>query len=275
MKKMKLVWLSMAIIGTVVSFAACGDKGGSSDGGNDSFEEGILDDEPEGDDNVPEADEEVAFGAGVAAEYPISSAMQSQLDALDSNYKKVNWQVAYAPADNDAIIVSETKYNYEGRNHLVVAYTNLSDAGVKISFEGYAENTGGEVVFDILEDNVEIGPQNTIARDYLLNEAEPSGEIKWNSFTVEASSEEYIPFEITSELKKDNSENYYIESIIDSETRLEYGADKGYGFVLDNLGNIIVGGEEFLNNKVEFNIKSFGGEEVDVVYYVNGYKVNW
>ena len=85
MKKMKLVWLSMALVGTVVSFAACGDKGGSSDGG-DSYAEGIFDDEPEGDDNVSEGG---AFGAEVVADYPISPEMQSQLDALDGDYKKV------------------------------------------------------------------------------------------------------------------------------------------------------------------------------------------
>ena len=266
---MKLVWLSMALIGTVVSFAACGDKGGSSNGGNDSFEEGILDDEPEGDDNVPEADEEVAFGAGVAAEYPISSEMQSQLDALDSNYKKVNWQVAYAPADDDGIIVSETKYNYEGCNHLVIAYTNLTDAGVKISFEGYAENTAGEVTYDLLEDDVEIAPKNTIVRDIKLEDDEPSGEIKWNNFTVEASTKDYIPYEITSELKKDNYDNYYIESTIISDNKVGHSGTRGYGCILDDSGDIIVGGEEFSNNKVEFRIQSCGGKDVDVAYFVS------
>ena len=271
MKKMKLVWLSMALIGTVVSFAACGDKGGSSNGGNDSFEEGILDDEPEGDDNVPEADEEVAFGAGVAAEYPISSEMQSQLDALGGDYKKVNWQVAYAPADNDGIIVSETSYiNTKGRNHLVVAYTNLTDEGVSMSFEGYAQNVDGDIVKDIVDTDVELGPKSTIVRDVDFENDEPSGEINWKSFSVGGTSEEYIPYEMTSELIADNKGDYSIQATIEADVIVD--SDPGVGFVLDEDGNIIEGASELMDYEAKFYTDSFGGRNADVVFFANIYK---
>lgn len=267
MKKMKLVWLSMALVGTVVSFAACGDKGGSSDGG-DSYAEGIFDDEPEGDDNVSEGG---AFGAEVAADYPISTEMQSQLDALDGDYKKVNWQVAYAPADNDGIIISETSYiNTKGRNHLVVAYTNLTDEGVSMSFEGYAENTTGDVVKDLVDTDVELGPKSTIVRDLDFENDEPSGEINWKKFSVGAGTYEYVPYEITSELVTDNSGEYSIQATLTADVFLD--SDKGCGFVLDEDGNIIEGANEIMNHKVDFYVDSFGGRNEDVVFFTNVYK---
>ena len=266
MKKMKLVWLSMALIGAVLSFTACGDKGGSSDGG-DSYAEGIFDDEPEGDDNVSEGG---AFGAEVAADYPISPEMQSQLDALDGDYKKVNWQVAYAPADNDGIIVSEASYiNTKGRHHLVVAYTNLTDEGVTMSYEGYAENTTGDVVKDVVDNDVELGPKNTIVQDLDFENDEPSGEINWKSFSVASSSREYLPYELSYELLTENNGEYYIQVNITADWVI--GGGEGYGFVLDEDGNIIEGAKE-VSYKVKFYTDSFGGNNEDVVFYNNVYK---
>ena len=268
MKKMKLVWLSMALIGTVLSFTACGDKGGSSDGG-DSYAEGIFDDEPEGDDNVSEGGD---FGAEVAEDYPISPEMQSQLDALDTNYKKVNWQIAYAPADNDGIIVSETSYiNTKGKCHLVVAYTNLTDEAVKLSYEGYAQNQVGDVVKDLVESNLEISAKNTIVRDLNFEDEEPSGEIDWKSFSVDAAEKEYIPYEVSAELLTENNGEYYIQGVITADGA--YTGERGYGFVLDEDGNIIEGAEESVDRKVKFFMDSFGGKNEDVVFFVNVYKV--
>ncbi len=259
----------MALVGTVLSFAACGDKGGSSNGGNGqpSVEIG-TDIEPEGDDNVPEVG---AFGAGVAAEYPISAEMQSQLDSLDGDYKKVNWQVAYAPADNDGIIISETSYiNTKGNQHLVVAYTNLTDEGVSMTFEGYAENVAGDIVKDIVETGVELGPKSTIVRDVDFKNDEPSGEINWKNFSVEAGTNEYVPYEMTSELVTDNSGEYSIQATMTADVFLD--SDKGCGFVLDEDGNIIEGANEIMNHKVDFYVDSFGGRNEDVVFFTNVYK---
>lgn len=272
MKKMKLVWLSMALVGTVVSFAACGDKGGSSDGG-DSYAEGIFDDEPEGDDNVSEGG---AFGAEVAKDYPISSEMQGKLEALSTDYSKVNWQVAYAPSNNEGVIVSETSYFDDNRNYLVVAFTNLTDEGVKMSYEGYAENIEGDVVQDLLESDVELGPQCTIVRNLEFDNAEPSGEIKWNSFNVEAGTEEYVPWEMTSELGKDASGKYYIQATITADVNMSHVGTNGYGYVLDKDGNIIAGAIESSGDKVEFyGVESFGGENADVAYFVNLFKAHF
>ena len=269
---MKLVWLSMALVGTVVSFAACGDKGGSSDGG-DSYAEGIFDDEPEGDDNVSEGG---AFGAEVAKDYPISSEMQGKLEALSTDYSKVNWQVAYAPSNNEGVIVSETSYFDDNRNYLVVAFTNLTDEGVKMSYEGYAENIEGDVVQDLLESDVELGPQCTIVRNLEFDNAEPSGEIKWNSFNVEAGTEEYVPWEMTSELGKDASGKYYIQATITADVNMSHVGTNGYGYVLDKDGNIIAGAIESSGDKVEFyGVESFGGENADVAYFVNLFKAHF
>lgn len=269
MKKMKLVWLSMALVGAVASFAACGDKDGEN---GQPFVEIGGDIEPEGDEDVPEGG---AFGAEVAEDYPISPEMQSQLDSLDGNYKKVNWQVAYAPADNDGIIISETSYiNTKGRNHLVVAYTNLTDEGVSMSFEGYAQNVSGDVVKDLVETDVELGPKNTIVRDLDFENDEPSGEIDWKNFSVVASEKEYVPYQIGAELLTENDGEYYIQGSVTVEEELDVpiDGDLGYGFVLDEDGNIIEGNKVITNRKMKFFTDSFGGKNADVVYYTNIYK---
>ena len=223
------------------------------------------------DEPVAEEDEasvEAPFGARMLSDYPISGEAQASLETLDSSYKKVNWTVAYAPSDNGNIVVSETMYNFEGNNHLVVAFTNLSDEGVTLSYEGYAENTSDEVAKDLLESDVELGPKNTIARDINFNQEVPSGNFNWKKFDVKASTEGYAPYEISSELKQDSSGDYSIISTFTSEEAL-FHLDKGYGFVLDENGNIILGAMESSNNSVYFYTDSFGGENEDYVYYVN------
>lgn len=270
----------MALIGTVASFAACGSKEAASTGESgepaveeSTTEEAAVEEEPEGDDNLTGG---AAFGAGVAAEYPISSEMQSQLDTLGGNYAKVNWQVAYAPSNNDGLIVSETSYCENNHNFLVVAFTNLTDEGIKMSFEGYSENAAGDVVQDLLESDVELGPKCTIVRNVEFKDNEPSGEIKWNNFNVDAGTEVYVPWEMTSELGKDASGYYYIDSTITADVNTSHDSYSGYGYILDKDGNILAGASEADGYKAKFyGTQSFGGENADYVYFVNVYKAHF
>ena len=125
--------------------------------------------------------------------------------------------------DNDDIVISETK-NYDKQDSLhhilVVAYTNVSDEAVKFSCEGYIENASGDVVADIVESDEELGPNNTIAIKYDCEYDEPSGNVRWNNFSVEPSDKEYVPYEINTELTKQD-QYYYIEATYSADTEID------------------------------------------------------
>ena len=274
MKKTKLLWLTMAMVGTVASFAGCGEKEHASRD-NDETSQVV---EAEGDDVNVDAevaeDEPVAetFGARMLSDYPLSGEAQTALDSLDTSYKKVNWTVAYAPSDNGNIVVSETEYSYEGKNYLVLAFTNLSDEGLKFSYEGYAENFAGDVFTDLLESDVELGPKNTIVQQIDFDADKPSGNIKWNNFAVTASDEEYMEYNLTWNLEKDNYGDYRLVPTCEQHSSL-FRLGSGYGCVLDADGNIILGKNESTTEAVPFYVDTFGGENADSVYYANYVKL--
>ncbi|MBR5650281.1 hypothetical protein [Pseudobutyrivibrio sp.] len=261
----KKKYLCLAIAATIL--VGCGNS--KTDGANDSSVE-IGEVKQEGD-----SEEAAAFGEKTAAENPLSDETKSKLDALNTNYKKVNWDVVYSAPDNNGIVISETKF-YDKQdslnNILVVAYTNVTDAPVKFSCEGFAEDAAGEVAVDILESDIELGPNNTIAVKYDCENDEPSGNIRWNNFTVEPSDKEYVPYEISTELKQDSG-YYCIE--VEYSSDYDFNPDvcpHGYGYVLDKDGKIIGGDEEENWGKsVQLWAKSYDGENADTVFFKNIY----
>lgn len=100
---------------------------------------------------------------------------------------------------------------------MILAYTNLTDQGLTVSFEGYATDTSDEIVQDLLESDMEIAPGNTVIRDYYFDDKVPSGEISWKSFTTAPSENEYRPYETSCTLEKDNSGHYYIQGEVLSD----------------------------------------------------------
>ena len=235
---------------------------------------------PEAGQTVEESKEEdavaAAFGEKTVAENPLSDETKAKLDALDTNYKKVNWDAVYSAPDNDGIVISETAYFDKQdslHNFLVVAYTNVTNEAVKFSCEGYIENASGDVVADILESDVELGPNNTIAIQYDCESDEPSGNVRWNNFSVEPSDKEYVPYEINTEL--DKSEQYYrIIATYSADTEIDsVYIPKGYGYVLDKDGHIISGGEEedSPSDTVNTWAETFDGENADTVFFINIY----
>ena len=235
---------------------------------------------PEAGQTVEESKEEdavaAAFGEKTASENPLSDDTKAKIDALDTNYKKVNWDVVYSAPDNDGIVISETAYFDKQdslHNILVVAYTNVSDQAVKFSCEGYIENASGDVVADIFESDVELGPNNTIAIKYDSEYDEPSGNVRWNNFSVEPSDKEYVPYEINTELTK-KDQFYYIEATYSSDSEIDsMFMPMGYGYVLDKDGHIIGGGEEenIPGDTVNTWAETYEGENADTVFFKNIY----
>ena len=158
MKKRSL-GLILLIAATAILSVGCGSK----DSAKNSEVESSAQEE-----NVKEEEAKPAFGQRTVEEYPISAGTQSKLDALETDYSKVNWLAEYEPTEG--IVVSEATFNRKngigGEEHyLALALTNLTGAHVKISIECYLENEAGEVVYDLIEDGLEIWDGNTIGTE--------------------------------------------------------------------------------------------------------------
>ncbi|MBP5595303.1 MAG: hypothetical protein J6Y02_07970 [Pseudobutyrivibrio sp.] len=260
MKKRKFSILLVSIIGLMTVISGCGEKKSDSVADNESQVEVVK-------------EEKKTFGERTAAEYPISEESQAKLDALETDYSKVNWDVEYEP--ESGIVVSEEVFGRDNdlkqeETHLAIAFTNLTDENVKISIEGYVENENGEVVYDLVEDDIEIWANNTVAREMNLRQEIPSGNIKWNSITITPLDKEYVPYEQASVLKKTENDYYCIYADYTSEVELL--ADNPVGLVLDKDGNAIGGGSESSGTIAMYNCKTFDGENADVVYFGNAEK---
>lgn len=260
MKKRKISILLVSMIGVLSVISGCGDKKDDSVADNEGQVEVVE-------------EEKKTFGERTAAEYPISEESQAKLDALVTDYSKVNWDVEYEP--EAGIVVSEEVF---GRNndlrqeetHLAVAFTNLTGENVKISIEGYVENENGDVVYDLLEDDIEIWADNTVACEMNLRQEIPSGNIKWNSITITPLDKEFIPYEQTSILRKAEAGYYIID--VEYTAEVDMMANNPVGMVLDKDGNAIGGGSESGGYIAMFNTKTFNGENADVVYFGNAEK---
>lgn len=262
MKKRRLALLLMATIGALTIFSGCGSKSDSSTENNEVVaEEGEIEEE------AP------SFGANVVKENPLTSEEQQKWDALNTDCSKVNWKAVYSAPNVDGIVISETYFDSmeSGKKHLVVAYTNLTGAAVKMSFEGYAEDVKGNVVADLVESDVEIGPDNTLVREYTCDFEELSGEINWKSFADEPSDKEYVPIEYNVELELNS--DYSIKATRITDDVLVSDTEHAYGCVIDEEGNILAGGvDKFGVNVVEFiGVDSFDGKNADALYFPNLY----
>ena len=99
MKKRKISILLVSMIGVLSVISGCGDKKDDSVADNEGQVEVVE-------------EEKKTFGEKTAAEYPISEESQAKLDALVTDYSKVNWDVEYEP--EAGIVVSEEVF---GRNN--------------------------------------------------------------------------------------------------------------------------------------------------------------
>ena len=260
-------FLGIMMVATVL--IGCGKSGDDSE--KDSL--------PESDQTVEEGAEEAkaVFGEKTVAENPLSDETKAKLDALDTNYKKVNWDAVYSAPDNDGIVISETAYFDKQdslHNRLVVAYTNVTDSPIIFSCEGYAENDEEKVIADIVESDIELGPGITIAIQYESDYDVPSGNVEWRNFTVEPSDKTYVAYEPIAELGHDNDfpEQYAINVTYNSDSIDNSLHMDGYGYVLDKDGHIIGGGKEGINEDiVPLWATTYEGENADTVFFVNIY----
>ena len=213
------------------------------------------------------------FAKKTVKEYPISDDIRAKLDALDTDYAKVNWGAEYQPADG--IVVSEAEFvrPYQGSENahlLAVAVTNLTGNPAKVSLEGYVENTDGDVIYDILTEDeyseLKIWDGSTSVILLKFKYDIPSGNINWKNIKVEPWDKEFTPYELKGELRKDNYGYYKIDS------QIEGWCFDTTGFVLDKDGNIIDGNEDDAVGEIDLMSKTFGGEDVQVVIFANPYK---
>ena len=272
MKKTRLLGLTLALLGTVTMLAACGSKKESAESSPEHGTEAAA----------TENTAEIEFGKKSEEEYPISDEVRKKLDALTTNYSKVNWEAEYMPTDG--IVVSEGTY-IDTQNmvsveyhHLVVAFTNTTDQNIKLSLDGNVEGVDGTYIQDIFTDDIEIWAGNTVAITLELLEKVPSGNIKWNKVEIQPLDLEYTPYEISAKLDKGDSGNYSIKSevVSDPEHMYSYSTKTGCGLILDKDGKILSGNSLYESSwdswsNLSIPAETFNGENADQVIFVNLY----
>ncbi len=272
MKKAKLLGFTLALLGTASMLAACGSKKGDM---SPQFDQS-------GETTITKSAATKEFGKKSEEEYPISDDVQKKLDALTTDYSKVNWEAEYMPTDG--IVVSEGTFIdthntiKAERYHLVVAFTNTTDQNIRLSLDGNVEDVEGAYVQDIFTDEIEIWAGNTVAISLKLLEKIPSGNIKWNKFEIQPLDKEYIPYEVSTELQKGDTGSYALRSDAssDNENTHSFRTTTYCGLILDKDGKILCG--EGLSDPedtsaswhtVSLHESTFGGENADFVFFVN------
>lgn len=290
----KRIVLLATMISTVSVLSACGSENADAtkDGlvqdevdnkENDSekidIEDSEADSESEDAENSEDADasdesSESGEALQVVVDNPISDENKAKLEALDTAYSKVNWDIEYQAADG--IIVSESIYTCVQDHgaepyYMVIAYTNLTDQPVNITCQGDIHNVDGTINHvDIDEESLAIWPGNTVAKKIICNLEQPSGDITWNNFVVENSDESTASFSIFTELTQEEGKGYTITPTISSDSDLGH-YDYGLGLLLDKNGKILYAMQPAMSNLVAEidNNESIDGKVADAVYFVN------
>lgn len=224
-----------------------------------------------------EEEEKEAFGAEMLKKYPISKEMQEKLDALDTNYSKINWDVSYAPFDNDGIIVSETAYEKNTElgvtgHDLVIAYTNLTDESVVLTCNGEIENTDDSPTYNgsIEEETIELWPGCTVAYTVYCETTIPTGNIKWGESSIVPATDNYHPYEITSTISlDDDGETYLIDSTVTSDVDIYYFMN-AFAYVVDKDGNVLYSTQSGYEDQRQIPVErlDIDYQECEAVYFI-------
>ena len=155
--------------------------------------------------------------------YDVSDDVKERLEALDSDYNKVNWDYVTTPFDDEDIVISTVVAKW-GVNY--TSGSEIEDEEVYVS--GYS-----------------IGPGNTIITKIDTTEA-TDGEIEWDDDDIhEAYRDEFCPFSIEWTMPENTLD--FDRELIDVEVSLDkvsYSFDV-IGLVLDENGKVI--GDGVLN----------------------------
>lgn len=217
-----------------------------SENGDEEDEEESEEDAEESDEDEEQADsqEDVEVKETV---YEVSDDVKERLEALDSDYNKVNWDYVTTPFDDEDIVISTVVAKWGVNYTVFVAATNLHDEQYDIDVDGILKDTSGSEIEDeeVYVSGYSIGPGNTIITKIDTTEA-TDGEIEWDDDDIhEAYRDEFCPFSIEWTMPENTLD--FDRELIDVEVSLDkvsYSFDV-IGLVLDENGKVI--GDGVLN----------------------------
>ncbi|WP_051538349.1 hypothetical protein [Butyrivibrio proteoclasticus] len=224
-----------------------------SENEDEEDEEESEEDAEESDEDEEQADsqEDVEVKETV---YEVSDDVKERLEALDSDYNKVNWDYVTTPFDDEDIVISTVVAKHDTVYTVFVGITNLHDEQYDIEAEGLLKDISGDKIEDeeVYLYDYSIGSGNTIIK--MINTQEPTdGEIEWDDDDIhDAYRDEFCPFTIDWTMPE-NTEDFDGE-LIDVEVSLEEAI---YSFdiqclVLDENGKVIgYGVQEISDNEEE------------------------
>ncbi len=206
----------------------------------------------------------------------LTTAQQSVLNKLDTDYSKVNWGVQYSPKGMDGIIISVASYMDGRYPYLLVAITNIYDEDVTFSATGYAKGKSGQEVADISFFEDAIRPGNTIAKSIYCDDV-PTGEIHWDSIELPDVFEESSYWESDWTLTKDSDGYYKIDYTVSSNDYMNPGYVttlllNKYGDVVEVAYDYNVDKGYYVSGEIQFYKKEFDEKVVDVAMFTNPLK---
>lgn len=112
--------------------------------------------------------------------------VQARLNALSTDFAKVNWAASQSPLENaTGIVVSYAPYfDADGTFCMVVAVTNLYDQTVAFSGDIDITNASGEIIGNTYFVEDYIGPKNTIMR--VTYSLDPEGSFNATCYNADA-----------------------------------------------------------------------------------------
>lgn len=213
----------------------------------------------------------------------LSGSTKSSMDALETDYNKVNWGVSYTPFKKMKNIVFSVAPYYDGFSwYLIVGITNLYDQDISIYGEGMAKNADGEDVGSTALYETCIGSGNTVIETIFCTD-EPDGRISWKNLKADTAEEIYVPWEADWSLQGNSpgfSYSYSLYSTDDTKEMIPYSAT---ALFLDSDGNIIATGEDYSTDTITKDythqsslsvyVSKDGFEVKDVALFVNPVEV--
>lgn len=171
----------------------------------------------------------------------VTDDIKGQLDALETDYNKINWERVSTPFEEKDIVVSTIRYQ-EGNNHyLIVGITNLSDIDVWTEGWGFATDIAGNTMEDedVSLHILALAPGQTSLQQIPFGFDVPSGEVvDWQNVEIKESYWDYAsPSTFSWSLEPDEDDWVFLNFDVQGDVMED--ASTFQFVVFDKEGNII------------------------------------
>lgn len=114
----------------------------------------------------------------------VTPEARAALNALDTDYGRINWGVEYSIEDVPGLVISVAPYDFFDIQYLAVAFTNLYDETVSIYAQGVAKTEEDTKAGELYMYVDSLAPSSTFIYTVPCMDGVPSGVISWERFEI-------------------------------------------------------------------------------------------